>query len=282
MAGITTALFCGLGMGPAAGGALGEWLGYRPVFLIGAVLVGVNIWAVHRFLPAPAATGYQRKKREMWLPNSRRMLANRPLMGTWLVTFGANIIGGVFFTFMPLLAHHRGLEADQIGIVYLVQSVSNALSRIPFGSISDRLGRRGVQTLVGVVLTSLSIGGFARAGTFAGFLLAAIFLGISLAIAFTAIGALIAETTAPRFRGLAMGGYNSAIYFGLMTGSIGFGPVIEAAGLPADFSLPVGSTWSLWPFLHGAWRGMLRVRCIRAARRTRPAPGALTRRRHFT
>ena len=27
----TTALFCGLGMGPAAGGALGEWVGLRPV-----------------------------------------------------------------------------------------------------------------------------------------------------------------------------------------------------------------------------------------------------------
>ena len=41
---------------------------------------------------------------------------------------------------------------------------------------------------------------------------------MSLAIAFTAIGALIAETTEPRFRGLAMGGYNSAIYFGMMIG----------------------------------------------------------------
>ena len=37
----TKALFCGLGMGPAAGGALGEWLGLPPVFLIGATLVGL-------------------------------------------------------------------------------------------------------------------------------------------------------------------------------------------------------------------------------------------------
>jgi MFS family permease len=130
----TTALFCGLGMGPAAGGALGEWLGLRPVFLVGAALVAVTIGAVQ-------------------------------------------------------------------------------------------------------VLASLSIAGFAPAVTFVHFLLAASSLGLSLANAFTSIGALIAETTQPRFRGLAMGGYNSFIYYGLMAGSIGLGPLIEAMGFVSGFLL---------------------------------------------
>ncbi len=60
---------------------------------------------------------------------------------------------------------------------------------------------------------------------------------MSLAIAFTAIGALIAETTEPRTRGLAMGGYNSFIYFGLMAGSLGLGPLIETAGFTIGFLL---------------------------------------------
>ncbi len=233
----TTALFCGLGMGPAAGGVLGEWLGYRPVFLIGAGLVVVNIWAVQRFLPIVPKTDPPPEKTASWRSDIRHMAANRPLMGSWLVTFGTNIIGGVFFTFMPLLANQKGLDADQIGIVYLVQAVVNALSRIPFGAVSDRLGRRKYQALVGVLLVSFSIAGFATAETFVQFLVAATCLGVSLAIAFTSIGALIAETTEPRFRGLAMGGYNSAIYFGLMAGSIGFGPLIEAYGFSHGFLL---------------------------------------------
>ena len=233
----TTALFCGLGLGPAAGGVLGEWLGLRPVFLMGATLVAVTIWAGRWFLPSmetPAEHKTQRPEQPM---NWRRMLANRHLLGCWLVTFGANIISGAFFTFLPLLAHERGLDVGQIGIVYLVQSAANALARIPFGIISDRMGRRKYQALLGVVLASFSIAGFAPAVTFAHFLLAAFSLGVSLAVAFTSIGALIAETTDPAFRGLAMGGYNSFIYLGMMAGSMGLGHLIETMGFGSGFLL---------------------------------------------
>jgi MFS family permease len=233
----TTALFCGLGMGPAAGGALGDAFGYRSVFLTGAALSAFNIWAVQRFLQASVRDAPHEKSDKMWRANALQMLTNRPLIGCWLVTFGANIIGGVFFTYLPLLAHDRGLEVGQIGMVFLLQSVSNAVSRIPFGALSDRLGRRKHQAMVGVLLASFSIGGFISARTFFHFLLAAVCLGMSLAIAFTSIGALIAETTEQRFRGLAMGGYNSFIYFGLMAGSIGLGPVIESVGFAFGFML---------------------------------------------
>jgi MFS transporter, DHA1 family, multidrug resistance protein len=233
----TTALFCGLGMGPAAGGALGDAFGYQTVFLAGAALSAFNIYAVQRFLPAPGRDTVTVKTDETWRSNAALMLTNRPLIGCWLVTFGANIIGGVFFSYLPLLAHDRGLDAGQIGVVFLLQSVSNAVSRIPFGALSDRLGRRKHQALVGVLLASLSIAGFVFARTFSHFLLAVVCLGMSLAIAFTSIGALIAETTEHRFRGLAMGGYNSFIYFGLMAGSIGLGPVIESVGFAYGFML---------------------------------------------
>jgi DHA1 family multidrug resistance protein-like MFS transporter len=233
----TTALFCGLGMGPAAGGILGDALGYQTVFLVGAALSAFNIYAVKRFLPAPGRDAVTVKTDETWHSNAVRMLTNRPLIGCWLVTFGANIIGGVFFSYLPLLAHDRGLDAGQIGMVFLLQSASNAASRIPFGALSDRLGRRQHQALVGVLLASLSIAGFVFVRTFFHFLLAAVCLGMSLAIAFTSIGALIAETTVHRFRGLAMGGYNSFIYFGLMAGSIGLGPVIESVGFAYGFML---------------------------------------------
>jgi DHA1 family multidrug resistance protein-like MFS transporter len=233
----TTALFCGLGMGPAAGGVLGDAFGYQTVFLAGAALSAFNIYAVQRFLPAPGRDTVTVKMDETWRSNAALMLTNRPLIGCWLVTFGANIIGGVFFSYLPLLAHDRGLDAGQIGVVFLLQSVSNAVSRIPFGALSDRLGQRKHQALVGVLLASLSIAGFVLARTFPHFLLAAVCLGMSLAIAFTSIGALIAETTEHRFRGLAMGGYNSFIYFGLMAGSIGLGPVIESVGFAYGFML---------------------------------------------
>jgi DHA1 family multidrug resistance protein-like MFS transporter len=125
----------------------------------------------------------------------------------------------------------------QIGIIFLIQSVSNALFRIPFGAFSDRVGQRKYQALAGILFIALSIAAFAPARTFFHFVLAALAMGVSNAVAFTSIGALIAETAEPRFLGLAMGGYNTCIYFGLMAGSIGLGPLMESTGFSGGFFL---------------------------------------------
>lgn len=164
-----------------------------------------------------------------------KVLSNWPLVGSWAATFGACIIAGTFFSFLPLHADIQGLDVNQIGFVFLVQSVTNALSRIPFGAFSDRVGHRKYQALAGIVLVTVSIAAFGPARTYFDFLLAGFGLGVSMAVAFTSIGALIAETVESRFRGLAMGGYNACIYFGLMAGSIGMGPLIEAIGFPRGF-----------------------------------------------
>lgn len=236
----TTALFCGLGLGPAAGGALGEALGLRPVFLIGAAVVAVNIWAIRRFLPAAPPAADVRADEGRGRKNLADTLSHRPLIGCWAAAFGACLVSGMFFSFMPLHADNSGLQVGQIGVVYLVQSVTNALSRIPFGVVSDRAGQRKYQALVGSVLVMLSITAFAPARTFPHFILAALGLGVSMAVAFTSIGALIAEIVEPRLRGAAMGGYNTCIYIGLMTGSIGLGPLIESIGFARGFLLAGG------------------------------------------
>ncbi len=233
----TTALFCGLGMGPAAGGVIGKWLGFRPVFLIAAGFVVINIWLLLRYFPALASGADGHKGKGRWREDISKIYTNWPLIGCWVSAFSACVIAGMFFTFLPLYADNQGLDVGQIGIVFLVHSVTNALSRIPFGFFSDRAGQRKYQALVGFLMVTLSIAGFAPARTFLHFIAAAFVSGVSMAIAFTSIGALIAETVAPRFRGLAMGGYNTCIYFGLMAGSIGLGPLIEAVGFSRGFLL---------------------------------------------
>ncbi|MCG6894130.1 MAG: MFS transporter [Desulfobacteraceae bacterium] len=233
----TTALFCAMGAGPAVGGAAGKYLGYPPVFLIGALVVAVNLWAVWRLLPAtePDASGGGGRGR--WRRSLNEVLGNRPLLGCWAAAFGACIVTGMFLSFLPLHADNRGLGVGQIGAVFLVQAAANGVSRIPFGAFSDRVGQRKHQALAGVLLITLSIAAFAPARSFHHFLVAGIALGASNAVAFTSVGALIAETVAPRIRGMAMGGYNTAIYFGLMAGSILLGPVIEAIGFGPGFLL---------------------------------------------
>jgi MFS family permease len=186
-------------------------------------------------MPTPGSKPDGQRERGRWLNDISTIYTNGPLLGCWISTFGACVIGGMFFTFLPLHADNRGLDVGQIGIVFLAHSVTNALARIPFGAYSDRVGQRKYQALVGIVMVTVAFAGFAPARTYLQFLMAAFASGVSMAIAFTSIGALIAETVEPRYRGVAMGGYNTCIYFGLMAGSIGLGPLVETIGFANGF-----------------------------------------------
>lgn len=231
----TTAIFCGLGLGPAAGGATGQILGLKPVFLLAACLLVFNFLAVGHFLPYRKHRAPTRAGRGIWRDNITEIALNRPMVGCWVITLGANIVSGMFFTFMPLHAQTKGLVVGEIGLIFFVQALSNAISRIPFGALSDRVHQRKHLALLGALLVAFSIGSFCVATRFFHFLILALGLGVSMAVAFTAIGALVAETALPRFKGLAMGGYNSCIYLGMMTGSFGLGPVIERSGFAEGF-----------------------------------------------
>jgi predicted MFS family arabinose efflux permease len=62
-------------------------------------------------------------------------------------------------------------------------------------------------------------------------------MGVALAFAFVAVGAALSEATTPATRGLAMGGYSTAIYLGVGLASIGLGPVMGRWGYEAGFTL---------------------------------------------
>jgi MFS family permease len=233
----TTALFCGISIGPAVAGVLGHWLGLRPVFLISAALCGVNVLLLLKYMPYRSLEPGGHGRHMGWASDLRYLIGNLPLLGCWVATFGANIIGGMFFTFLPLHAQNKGLNVNQIGIVFFSQALINALSRIPFGYFSDRVENRKYLVLAGIVLMTFSIAGFSLTETFAHFLIVALGLGTSMGLAFTSIGALITETVPDRFRGLAMGGYNTSIYWGMMVGSILFGSIIEATSFGFGFRM---------------------------------------------
>jgi MFS family permease len=234
----TTALFCGLSLGPGVGGVLGQWIGLRPVFIIASICILLNLWAVITFMPK------QHRTQKKSSPNQTGMMLdikvlfkNHALLGCWLITFGGNMVIGMFFTFLPLHALYQGISVSQTGIIFLIQALVNAVSRIPFGILSDRISQRKYLVFVGVVLVGLAITGFGMATTFNQFIIAGIGLGMAHGLAFTSVGALIAETADKNLRGPAMGGYNTCLYLGMMTGSIVYGPIIEAIGFNRSFML---------------------------------------------
>jgi MFS family permease len=78
------------------------------------------------------------------------------------VTLGGCFGFGVFLTFLPLYIASLGMDAGHVGLVFAAQALANALSRIPFGRLSDRITDR-VTLVIGGLLglaTALALTGY--------------------------------------------------------------------------------------------------------------------------
>jgi MFS family permease len=231
----TTAIFCGMSLGPGAGGFLAGKLGFVPVFWIAGGVLLLNLLLFQWRLP-PEESRAEGGKPAL-LPTLAGLLHNRTLVGCWTVTMGACFGLGMFISFIPLHAQEQGLPVERIGLIFFVQGLCNALSRIPFGHLSDRVTDRGRLVVAGLLAFALSMVGFGASMTALHFILFAIVLGGGMGLAFTSIGALVAQSVTPGLRGVAMGGYNTCIYSGLMISSAVMGRVCEAIGFRNGFYL---------------------------------------------
>jgi len=127
------------------------------------------------------------------------------------------------------------MNPGEIGLIFAIQALFNALSRVPFGRLTDRVARRSDLVIVGLLGVTGTVASFGIASRMFEFMLCAAGLGISIGIAYTAIGALIPELVGADSRGVAMGGYNSCIYLGMMLSSLGMGALVGALGYRACF-----------------------------------------------
>lgn len=233
----TTALYGAMSMGPAVGGLIAQDMGFPPVFLISGTIIFLTFWLVLGFLPRtePVYNAAARKKKLSTV--ARELLRNRPLLACWLATLGGCFGLGMFTTFLPLHAQNEHLSLRQIGFVFAVQGLANAVSRIPFGHLSDKVPNRGILVVVGLIGFVASMAGFGISTDTLHFMASAVLLGVSMGLAFTSVGALIAEVVPADQRGLAMGGYNTCIYLGMMLSSAIMGALIERIGFPKAFYL---------------------------------------------
>ncbi len=230
----TMAMYGGMSLGPSIGGLFAHLLGYAWVFTISGILGLITFSIALLRLPRLRAHLHRSRKRD-----NRKiiqgLLANRAILACWLVTLSSCFGVGVFITFQPLHASDQGIGVGKIGLIFATQALVNALGRIPFGFLSDWVTDRSRVALAGLLGYSVSIAGIGLSTSLAMFLVSAFMMGISMGVAFTAIGALISEMAPAESRGLAMGGYNTCIYIGMMLSSLIMGIVAREFGFRACF-----------------------------------------------
>ena len=231
----TMSIYTAMSLGPAVGGIFAQAWGFRPVFLLVALALFMLLGPVFLMFP-PSRPQIGITSQDALSMLVREGWHNHALQACWAATFGSCIALGVFFTFFPLYALENNLNAGQIGAVFAVQAVVNALSRIPLGKISDRGNKTGLAVWGFLGLSAVLIG-FGLTRTLTSFIILAICSGAVQGLGFTPLGALISEVVPVDSRGLAMGGYNTAIYLGMMLGAAGMGPINQRFGFETGFFL---------------------------------------------
>jgi len=236
----TMAMYGGMGLGPTIGGFFAYLLGYQWVFtvsgILGFIVFLIALLSFPKQRQAHPDTPPKRARRKI----IRELLGNRPLLACWLVTLFSCFGLGVFITFQPLHASDQGIGVGKIGIIFGTQALVNALSRIPFGYLSDRVPDRSTLVAWGLLGYGASTAGIGLSTSLAMFLISAFTMGICMGIAFTSVGALISELVPPDSRGFAMGGYNTCIYTGMMLSSLIMGEVAGRLGFRACFLITAG------------------------------------------
>jgi len=202
------------------------WLSAIP----GAIAVLLIVFGVREARREPAA-----------LPRSAHPLGALPggQVRVYLAILLVFTLGNSSDAFLLLKAGQLGVAPGRIALLWSLFHLVKMLSAMPFGALSDRIGRRGV-IVAGWGVYALAYLGFALASTelhiwllFCGY---GLFYGLTEGVE----KALMADLAGPEERGSAFGWYHCAIGIGALPSSVLFGLVWQKAGAGAAFGLGAG------------------------------------------
>ncbi len=150
------------------------------------------------------------------------------------VIFFADASHSVVIPIFPAFAEGLGANLAMIGLYGSAVGVAMVLLSIPIGSLSDRLGRKGVM-LVGFALFTLVPIAYILSSTPIQLLAARLILGVAQGSTFGIGFVWVHEATSGRARSLAHGLYMTSMGIGFTTGPILGGYATSAWGYDAAF-----------------------------------------------
>ncbi len=229
----TLSAMIGSASGPAIGGLIAGFTNLRFSFLFAGLVTLIAFILAVIGLPS-----YERSKsvehdikKSLW-----DLTRNNKVLACWIATFCFTYAFGIFAPFFPLYGSSIGLGVSAIGFIFAVQALFNAVSRVPAGYISDKLGKRDPFIIMGMIILSFSLISFVLTVNLYVLILLSVFIGLSGGIAATLLGASIAESSGQEKRGAAMGGYSTSLYTGHALTAIIGGKIISSYSFLGGFS----------------------------------------------
>ncbi len=159
----------------------------------------------------------------------------RGTLRTYLIILFLFTLGNSSDAFLLLRAGQLGVSEARIPLLWAFFHVVKMSSSMPFGALSDRIGRRGV-IVSGWGVYALAYTGFAFAETELHIWLLFAFYGLFYGLTEGVEKAFVADMVSPLERGGAFGWYNFAVGFGALPASLIFGLIWQRSGPHAAFA----------------------------------------------
>ena len=145
-------------------------------------------------------------------------------------------LGNSSTAFLLLRAQGSGFSAGGVALLYLTYNLLSAALALPFGRLSDRIGRRAL-LLAGYLLYALAYGTAAFAPSKAGSITAFVVLAVHSALIEGQSRSLITDLVPRERRATAFGTYHAAVGAALLPASIVAGLLWQRVGPQAPFAL---------------------------------------------
>ncbi len=121
--------------------------------------------------------------------------------------------------YFALFLKDRGISASEVGLIFIVFGLSYSFLSLPFGTLSDILGRRK-SLLMGIIIEALALASLPLIfDKFSAYLLA-IVLGLGMAIIDPSLTAIPAEISLKQEFGKSFGIFASFLQLGLILGPL--------------------------------------------------------------
>ncbi|MCC6650225.1 MAG: MFS transporter [Candidatus Eisenbacteria bacterium] len=226
-------------LGAAIGPLVAWWLlahwpgdgaeGYRRVFAFSAIPATLALLVIVFFVRAPREGAERATAPPRWsIPHGafRRFLAVD-------VAFQ---LGNSSMAFVLLRTQAAGWSAGQVSLVYLAYNLVYALLALPFGRLSDRIGRRPL-LLAAYAVYAVAYAALALHATRAGVVAAFLLLAVHSALIEGQAKSLVADLAPREARASAYGVQAAFSGLALLPASIAAGLLWDLAGPAAPFAL---------------------------------------------
>ncbi len=205
--------------------------GYRAVFYAALIPAFLAVLAILLLIREPKKAAAKAAKRPSFWESLRQTTRDYRAFLSVSALFSLSYFS---FAFLIVRAADLGVSAQDVLLMYILYNVVYALSSVPGGMLSDKIGRKPVIAGAFLIYACVCLGfAFASSWWHAALLFA--LYGIFVALDESVNKAYIADLVPPEKRGISLGAYNSLVGAVYLPASIVAGALWAALGPAATF-----------------------------------------------